>query len=138
MDIESRKQNTNYIINKLSKISLVLFKDNAGYFILFIHSLCTFIILYNLLFGIINTYYYIYIFVFIVILISHHYFHGCILIKVERKLFKNKKWPGFVYMCVYFFTSLFNISFDYSQTNLNYVTSLFFGMVSFIIIYRLL
>ena len=134
MDIESRKQNTNYIINKLSKISLVLFKDNAGYFILFIHSLCAFIIINILLFGTINMYYYIFIFLFILIIFSDYYFHGCILIKVERKLFKNKKWPG----PIYFFTSLFNISFDYSQTNLNYVTSLFFGMVSFIIIYRLI
>ena len=56
MDIETRKQNTNYIINKLSEISLGLFKDNAGYFILFIHSLCAFIIINILLFGIINMY----------------------------------------------------------------------------------
>lgn len=64
------------------------------WFVVTIHIVAVFFLIYKLLTAEINNFYYKYLVAWIIILISNYYFHGCILTRTERFLMNDKEWFG--------------------------------------------
>lgn len=95
-DIETRINHTNWVVEKTSEYLNKLTNDSnvSGNILLIIHwAIVSFSVLYILL-GQINIYFYLSVLVWFIIMILHFYFHGCICIKIERKLWNMKEWKG--------------------------------------------
>jgi len=95
-DLVVRKQHTNYIIEKYQKYIQKMFKENIFqiYTTFFLHGIIVFFPFYILLFKSLNFYFYISLIIWLLIMVLHLYFNGCIFIRIERALTKNKKWKG--------------------------------------------
>ena len=82
-----------------SKLKLLSNNTKINGFIVFlIHLLANFISFYFLFLHPISNIFYFIILIWIIILISNYYFHGCILTKLERKLWNTKKWNGLYFL----------------------------------------
>jgi NAD(P)-dependent dehydrogenase (short-subunit alcohol dehydrogenase family) len=103
-NLDNRKNNTNFIIDIVSNIFLYLINNKtfSGYLLVFLHSFFGIFIIYNLIVKDIGILYYIYTIIWIIVIFSNYYFHGCILVKVEQKLFQDKSWIGPINMLFYF------------------------------------
>lgn len=97
--LEERKKYTKKIIDYgeylFSNKKLLGDKIMNGYILVIIHWIITGIPLYYLFFGEKNNkYYYISCLIWIIIFLLHFYFKGCILTRIERQLWQDKKWWG--------------------------------------------
>ena len=97
--LEERKKNTKKIIDYgeylFSNKKLLGDEIMNGYILVIIHWIITGIPLYYLLFSEKNNkYYYISCLIWIIIFLLHFYFKGCILTRIERQLWQDKKWWG--------------------------------------------
>ena len=107
-DKEIRIKNTNLVIDKIIKIILPFTFNNkniAGYIITIIHILFGLTVISNLIKT--NNSYKLYIFtiIWIMVIYSNYYFKGCILARVEKKLFNDDNWTGPASL-VFFFTKV--------------------------------
>jgi hypothetical protein len=95
-DLVVRKQHTKYIIEKYQTYIQKLFTETNFqiYATYFLHGIIVFLPFYILLFKSLNIYFYISLIVWVIIIFLHLYFNGCIFIRIERELTKNKKWKG--------------------------------------------
>jgi hypothetical protein len=95
-ELEQRKQITNNLLNFLVRLLKNLSANNSvnGLYVLIFHWLFLGIPLVKILFGEVDMWFMISCFVWIIIFILHIYFNGCILIRLERKLWNTKEWYG--------------------------------------------
>ena len=96
-DLKSRIENTNYILNKTESISkhIEIKSSILGFIIFTFHWFILSLPLITILVGKINWKFWISCCIWILIYILHFYFNGCILTKIERRLFNDKeKWYG--------------------------------------------
>ena len=94
--LENRIKTTNLILDK-SRQFLKNLNENepvSGLVLFIFHWLFLGIPLVIILVGKINFYFGISIIIWVIVYILHFYFNGCILTKLERKLFNDKKWYG--------------------------------------------
>jgi len=94
---ETRKNNINNIIAYVEKFMYNnIYKSNIvnGFFVLFVHWIIVGITGLYILFGNVDTLFYICVVIWIIIFGLHFYFNGCILTKIERHLWKTNKWNG--------------------------------------------
>lgn len=73
-----------------------------GFFVFLIHLFIQLVIFYFLFLYPVGVVFYIVYSIWVIILTSIFYFHGCILTKLERKLWNTKQWHGlffFYYNC---------------------------------------
>ena len=87
-----------------SKLKLISNDSKFNGFIVFlIHLLIQLVSFYFIILHPLGFMFYFIVVVWTFILISNFYFHGCILTKLERKLWNTKEWygPYFLY-CEYF------------------------------------
>lgn len=99
LQLDSKLQLDNILFFCESKLKLLSNNTKINGFIVFlIHLLANFISFYFLFLHPLGITFYLIILIWIIILISNYYFHGCILTKLERKLWKNKKWNGLYFL----------------------------------------
>jgi hypothetical protein len=94
--LNQRKKHTNIIIKTTKESLYKLTKNNklSGFLLVIIHWLLVGIPLIYILFGKVNTLYYILSFLVYLVCALHLYFKGCILTRIERKLFETTEWWG--------------------------------------------
>ena len=94
--LKERKKHTQNIINYIEKkISILpINRYIIGYFIVLFHWIITLIPLIYIFIGKINNIYIYCCFIWIVIFIFHFYFKGCIITRIERNIWNEKKWWG--------------------------------------------
>ena len=94
--LKNRKKYTNLIVDTTSSSILNVIQNNciAGYIFVFFHMIASLFILYNLINAEVGIKYYFYTIIWIIIIYSNYYFHGCILAKIEQKIFQDKTWTG--------------------------------------------
>jgi hypothetical protein len=95
--LEKRKENTKIITEYGEK--LLMGDTNAnniinGFILVLCHWLFTGIPLIYLIIGKINILFYLSALIWAIIFIFHFYFKGCILTRIERKIWNEKKWWG--------------------------------------------
>ncbi len=96
-ELQSRIEITNYILNKFISLSKIVNIESSilGLLVFMIHWFFIAIPLITILVGTINWKFWISICIWISIYIFHFYFNGCILTKIERRLFNDReKWYG--------------------------------------------
>lgn len=94
-NLETRKQNTQYIISEAEDFCSIFTNNKklAGIVLATIHTIVIFLASFHLIFTTqIDYLFYVCLIFWIVIACMHIYFNGCILIKIERELLDNKKW----------------------------------------------
>ena len=103
--LEERKRNTQKITDYCeSLLTPVKVKEKEkkendkkilnGFILVLFHWLLTGIPLVYLIIGKVNMYFYLSAAIWISIFIFHFYFKGCIITRIERKLWNEKKWWG--------------------------------------------
>lgn len=94
--LNQRKKHTNMIIHHTQKTLYNITKNNrlSGFLLVIIHWVIIGIPVLYLLFGKVNTLYYILTYLAYVVYTLHLYFKGCILSRIERKLFETTEWWG--------------------------------------------
>lgn len=128
--LEERKKYTKKIIDYgeylFSNKKLLGDEIMNGYILVIIHWIITGIPLYYLFFGEKNNnYYYISCLIWIIIFIFHFYFKGCILTRIERQLWQDKKWWG---PWVFLFTPLEKIGIPLTDELAN-IIFIFWGVL---------
>ena len=94
--LEERKKHTKYI-TELSRTSLYKITGNdaiSGYILCLFHWIITGIPLLYLFIGKINKLYLVSCILWVIIMSMHFYFNGCILARIEKKLWNEPKWWG--------------------------------------------
>ena len=97
MNLYGSKQNTEYIVNRFKEIINFPNIDNifiAGMLAMFHTIFGVFIIISICFININNNVYNFVILGWLLIIYSNYYFHGCILTRVERALYKDNNWYG--------------------------------------------
>jgi hypothetical protein len=94
--LEQRIKNTNFIVNHTHKTLYKITKNNklSGFLVVILHWFIIGIPLLYLLFGKVNTLYYILSCLVYVVYMLQLYFKGCILARIERDLFETTEWWG--------------------------------------------
>jgi len=95
--LEPSKETTRYVVERMAIFmrSVLPFSDDMlGLVSVIIHILFGVCIIGLLVFGKVNSLYYLYIFLWGLVIYSNYFFHGCILSRLERYLFDNKNWCG--------------------------------------------
>ena len=95
-DLDTRKANTKFIIDKTQKTLYSIYPDDVvnGFVIFLIHWIACAIPSLIILLGQINIYFYLSCGVWLIIFAAHFYFNGCIITRIERELWKDKNWYG--------------------------------------------
>jgi hypothetical protein len=109
-DLETRKKHTSYLTRSVSNF-LEYFTSNdeiKAYIIIFIHYLIVVPPMFYLIFGKVDKLFYVFILLWVIIFSLHFYFNGCIFIRIERELLKDKDWRG-QWTPVFFVLKKFNI-----------------------------
>ncbi len=94
--LEYKKQITNTLTNKVEKFLYKYTRNNtiSGYILAMVHWLIMFLVYLYILLGDINTLFYLCCIFLLITYILHLYFSGCILIRIERKIWNTEKWWG--------------------------------------------
>jgi hypothetical protein len=94
--LETRKKYTNLIIDTISSSILAVINNNfiAGNLFVFCHMNAITYMLYKLISAEVGSIYYFYTIIWIIVIYSNYYFHGCILARIEQKIFQDKTWAG--------------------------------------------
>jgi len=99
--LETRKNNTKYVVNGISEFILSFFKrpdrdvrKKIGYGIFVLHLLFGTLLVINLVFSEVNIYYLFYSAILLSILFLNYYFHGCFLVKIEKYILQDPLWSG--------------------------------------------
>lgn len=133
--LEERKQHTqkitNYIEEKLWMVSNNRYIN--GFFLVLVHWILTLIPLVYLFIGNINNIYYFCCFIWIMIFIFHFYFKGCIITRVERTIWNEKKWFG---PWIFLFTPLEKIGIEINNEIANNIFICFGFIIALIIFLR--
>ena len=94
-ELNTRKKITEYVVNYFSNItSFIPNKTVAGWVVVLIHYIFGIIVVNNLLNNPITNSYYIYTIFWVISIFSNYYFHGCIVSKIEQRIFEDKTWCG--------------------------------------------
>ena len=134
--LEERKQHTQKITNYIEK-NLFMVSNNRyinGYFLVLVHWILTLIPLVYLFIGKINNIYYFCCFIWTMIFIFHFYFKGCIITRVERSIWNEKKWWG---PWIFLFTPLEKIGIEINNQSADTIFNLWGSSVILIVILRL-
>ena len=118
--IESKKNNR-LILDFFKKRLFSITGNNfySGILVFIIHFLIGGSTLIYLIFGNVkNDFYFISMLTWIIIFIMHVYFKGCILVKLERELWNNKRWFG-PWTLPFFTLELFG--FQINKKNSNFI-----------------
>jgi len=91
-----RKKHTNFIVNYTQKTLYKITGNDriSGFIIVIFHWLIIGIPSLYLLFGKVNTLYYVLSCIAFLVYMLHIYFKGCIFARIERHLFKTTEWWG--------------------------------------------
>ena len=94
--LETRKKNTKNIVELVKNNAKKIISNDVicGYIIVYIHWILTGIPLYFILFGKVNIKFYSSCFLWLMIFVAHFYFKGCIITKIEKKIWNMSKWYG--------------------------------------------
>ena len=99
--LETRKNNTKYVVNGISEFILSFFKrpdrdvrKKIGYGIFVLHLLFGTLLVINLVLSELNIYYLFYTAILLSILFLNFYFHGCFLVKIEKYILQDPLWSG--------------------------------------------
>lgn len=134
--LDERKEHThiitNYIEKKISMISNNKYIN--GYILVLIHWILTLIPLVYLFIGNINNIYYFCCFIWTMIFIFHFYFKGCIITRVERTIWKEKKWWG---PWLFLFTPLEKLGIDMNDELANTIFILWGSSIILTVFLRL-
>ena len=95
-ELHQRKQATNNLLNFLVHLLKNLSVNNSvnGLYVFILHWLILGIPLIKILFGKVDKWFIMSCFIWIIIFIFHIYFNGCILTRLERRLWNTKDWYG--------------------------------------------
>ena len=98
--LQSRKQNTNFIIDKTIQFLQLFNKDDYLNFLIVIsiHILIVITIIFGLYLFPMGFTFYLILFCWLLLIVFHLYFNGCIFIKIERKLLNSPSWYGLWYI----------------------------------------
>ena len=136
ISLDERKEHThiitNYIEKKISMISNNKYIN--GYILVLIHWILTLIPLVYLFIGNINNIYYFCCFIWTMIFIFHFYFKGCIITRVERTIWKEKKWWG---PWLFLFTPLEKLGIDMNDELANTIFILWGSSIILTVFLRL-
>ena len=96
LNLESRKQNTKWLISNTKNILYKINPNDAinGLIVLCIHWILVGVPLVGLFIFNLNWKFYLSTFLWILILAFHFYFNGCICTRLERDLWNTKDWYG--------------------------------------------
>lgn len=136
-DTETRKKNTNIVVNYLSSLLNVIPLNDykKGILLIIVHLIILYIIISNVIIHKTNEVYYIFIIAWLSIIYFNYYFHGCFMVKIERKLLNNKSWYGPITLLSY----PFSFFIEPNKENLNNITKyLVITPITCISIYRLI
>jgi hypothetical protein len=134
--LNQRKTHTIQLIEYIKRTKLLnLSKNNRinGFILVLFHWILTGIPLFYIFFGEINKYYYFSCLIWIIIFIMHFYFKGCILTRVERNIWNEKKWWG---PWIFLFTPIEQVGIKINDKLANRIFNLWGGLIVFIMIYR--
>tara|TARA_Y100000389_G_C17467688_1_gene527131 strand:+ start:3705 stop:4127 length:423 start_codon:yes stop_codon:yes gene_type:complete len=94
--LETRKKNTKFIVELVKNNAKKIINNDVicGYIIVYMHWVLTGIPLYFILFGKVNIKFYISCFLWLIIFVAHFYFNGCIITKIEKKIWNMSNWYG--------------------------------------------
>ena len=89
--LETRKQHTHYLTNLIQQFLYRITGNDiiSGFILVIIHWLITCIPLLYLLLGKVNGLYYLLIFLLYIVVFFHFYFKGCLLVRIERHLWRE-------------------------------------------------
>lgn len=139
LSLETRKKHTKQIIEYTENLlkSLNISKNDGinGFIVVLIHWILTGIPLMYIFFGEINNYYYFSCFIWLIIFLMHLYFKGCILTRIERKLWHEKKWWG---PWIFLFTPLKFVGIDITDKSANIIFNLWGFFIVCTMLYRVL
>ena len=106
-----------------------------GYILVLFHWLLTGIPLVYLMIGKINIYFYVSVAIWIIIFIFHFYFKGCIITRIEQKLWNEKKWWG---PWMFLFTPLEKMEIYMNNDLANMIFNCWGCFIISLILYRIL
>jgi hypothetical protein len=94
--LAKRKQHTQSIINASQHFLYKITGNDklSGYFMIIFHWIIMIIPLLYLIIGKVNNLYYLLSILLYVVVFCHFYFRGCLLVRIERHLLKDKQWWG--------------------------------------------
>lgn len=123
------KDEINIIIELVvSRLNCLSSNDNlTGFYVFLIHFMCQFIMIIIFLFYPLSPLYYFMVVVWLVVLVSNIYFRGCLVTKIERRLWKTKSWYGPIFE----FGNLNKLPCN-TVTNISVCLSIFVCMVIFV------
>ena len=107
-------------------------KARAGYIIFLIHNAFIFSLVCYLFIGKINYLYYIAVIVWIIIIGFQLYYKGCVLIKLEKKMFQSKEYNGIWEHIIPLFTKKNDINYKQKKHNIIRCIGLLFCFVIFL------
>lgn len=100
MYFNSKRQLDNILCFCESKLKIISNNSKLNGFIVFLfHFLIQLVIFYFLFLYPVGVVFYIVSCSWVIIMTFNFYFHGCILTKLERKLWNTKQWHGLFFFC---------------------------------------
>jgi len=107
-NLETRKEHTTYIIERYNSFLEKITKNNnlKIYITVFIHLIIVTLPVFVIIFKQVDIYFYISVILWLCIMSFHFYFKGCIFIRIERYLMKDKTWKGIWNFIFYIFEML--------------------------------
>lgn len=136
--LAERKAHTIKITDYIQNILFKLTGNNdgqSGFILVIVHWFITGIPLIYLILGKINMLYYICCFIWSIVIILHFYFKGCILTRIERTIWQEKKWWG---PWIFLFTPLEKIGIDMTNELANSIFTCWGIIIILFVFLRLL
>ena len=137
ISLKYRKQHTEKIYTFVSSLLNNITKDpkKSGFVVFLFHWIFIGIPTIYIIFGEINTIFFISCIIYVTIFLLHFYFGGCILTRIERKLWNTKKWYG---PSTFIFIILEKVGINMNNKRMNYVYISNAILLTSIILLRLL
>jgi hypothetical protein len=94
--LENRKKYTKSIVEIISDIMITVFNNRiiAGSLFVLFHIVSVLLIIYNIVYDKVVSYYHLYGFLWLIIIYSNYYFNGCILARIEKNILQDNTWAG--------------------------------------------
>lgn len=137
VSLKDRKEHTDKVYATISGVLNKITQDpkKSGFLLFLVHWIFIGIPTVYILFGEVDSKFFACCLVYIIVFLLHFYFGGCILTRIERKLWNTKHWYG---PSTFFFLFLDKIGVNMTNERMNYVYLLNAVFITIIITVRIL
>ena len=138
VSLKRRKEHTEKLSTFISSLlNKITFDDSkmSGFLLFLIHWIIIGVPTMYILFGEVNVMFFVSCIIYVIVFLLHLYFGGCILTRIERKLWDTKTWYG---PWTFLFLILESIGVEMSDKRMNYVYNINATMITLVALARML